>query len=154
MPDTPNAIETHALRKVYPAPGARRGAEHRPDVVALVGLDLTVADGEFFGLLGPNGAGKTTTIGILTTRVKPTAGTASVAGADVVSNEVAVRQRIGVVPQRPNPDRSLNVRENLVQVRLHAANLIFPEAQVGQVRHVPDFFFGDLHASALFRLCL
>jgi len=118
MPDTPDAIRTAALRKVYPAPGARRGAERRPDIVALVGLDLTVADGEFFGLLGPNGAGKTTTIGILTTRVKPTSGTASVAGADVVTNEVAVRQRIGVVPQRPNPDRSLNVRENLV---FHAA---------------------------------
>ncbi|HEY7894431.1 MAG TPA: ATP-binding cassette domain-containing protein [Gemmatimonadaceae bacterium] len=118
MPDTPDAIRTAALRKVYPAPGARRGAEQRPDIVALVGLDLTVGGGEFFGLLGPNGAGKTTTIGILTTRVKPTSGAASVAGADVVTNEVAVRQRIGVVPQRPNPDRSLNVRENLV---FHAA---------------------------------
>jgi ABC-2 type transport system ATP-binding protein len=118
MPDTPDAIRTSALRKVYPAPGARRGAEPRPAIVALAGLDLTVADGEFFGLLGPNGAGKTTTIGILTTRVKPTSGSASVAGADVVANEVAVRQRIGVVPQRPNPDRSLNVRENLV---FHAA---------------------------------
>lgn len=118
MPDHPDAIRTAALRKVYPAPGARRGADHRPDIVALAGLDLTVRDGEFFGLLGPNGAGKTTTIGILTTRVKPTSGAAWVAGADVVANEVAVRQRIGVVPQRPNPDRSLNVRENLV---FHAA---------------------------------
>ncbi|HKV50365.1 MAG TPA: ABC transporter ATP-binding protein [Gemmatimonadaceae bacterium] len=118
MSETPDAIRTAALRKVYPAPGARRGAESRPDIVALVGLDLTVGDGEFFGLLGPNGAGKTTTIGILTTRVKPTSGAAWVAGADVITNEVAVRQRIGVVPQRPNPDRSLNVRDNLV---FHAA---------------------------------
>ena len=47
MPDTPDAIRTAALRKVYPAPGARRGAERRPDIVALVGLDLTVADGDF-----------------------------------------------------------------------------------------------------------
>ena len=118
MPDTPDAIRTLALRKVYPAPGTRRGREVRPDIVALIGLDLAVRDGEFFGLLGPNGAGKTTTIGILTTRVKPTSGTATVAGADVVANEVVVRQRIGVVPQRPNPDGSLNVRENLV---FHAA---------------------------------
>jgi ABC-2 type transport system ATP-binding protein len=118
MTDPPDAIRTLALRKVYPAPAARRGAEARPEIVALVGLDLAVPDGEFFGLLGPNGAGKTTTIGILTTRVKPTSGSATVAGADVVSSEVTVRQRIGVVPQRPNPDRSLNVRENLV---FHAA---------------------------------
>jgi ABC-2 type transport system ATP-binding protein len=119
-------IQTIALRKVYPAPSvssrrdgkgaSRNGAAG--EVVALQGLDLAVAEGEFFGLLGPNGAGKTTTIGILTTRVKPTSGTALVAGADVVTQDVLVRQRIGVVPQRPNADRGLNVRENLV---FHAA---------------------------------
>ena len=106
------AIETHALRKVYAA------AESRGGVVALQGLDLEVQDGEFFGLLGPNGAGKTTTIGILTTRVKPTSGTALVGGANVDTQAVQVRQRIGVVPQRPNPDRSLNAIENLI---FHAA---------------------------------
>ena len=88
------------------------------EVVALVGLDLEVRSGEFFGLLGPNGAGKTTTIGILTTRVRPTDGRAVVAGADVARSPVAVRQRIGVVPQRPNPDRAISVVENLV---FHAA---------------------------------
>jgi ABC-2 type transport system ATP-binding protein len=94
-------------------PGAPRG-----EIVALKGLDLEVRDGEFFGLLGPNGAGKTTTIGILTTRVKPTSGQGLVVGASVTTDAVRVRQRIGVVPQRPNPDRSLNVIENLV---FHAA---------------------------------
>jgi ABC-2 type transport system ATP-binding protein len=88
-------------------------------------LDLEVRDGEFFGLLGPNGAGKTTTIGILTTRVKPTSGTAVVGGADVASQSVQVRQRIGVVPQRPNPDRSLNAIENLL---FHAAYFGIPAA--------------------------
>ena len=111
------AIETHALRKVYPAPQAPRrrgrpagppgiggppgtpsgganGAAPRGEIVALHGLDLEVRDGEFFGLLGPNGAGKTTTIGILTTRVKPTSGTALVGGADVNHQAVQVRQRI------------------------------------------------------------
>jgi ABC-2 type transport system ATP-binding protein len=102
-----SCIETTALRKVYPG-----------ETVALHGLDLRVGEGEFFGLLGPNGAGKTTTIGILTTRVRPTGGTAVVAGADVGSDPVGVRLRIGVVPQRPNPDRSLNVLENLL---FHAA---------------------------------
>ncbi len=95
-----------------------RGAGPSRDIVALVGLDLDVRSGEFFGLLGPNGAGKTTTIGILTTRVRPTGGEATVAGADVRATPVTVRQRIGVVPQRPNPDRSLSVLENLV---FHAA---------------------------------
>ena len=139
------AIETRALRKVYPAPAPskRRGRPAGPpgmggppgsfpggppgaprgEIVALESLDLEVRDGEFFGLLGPNGAGKTTTIGILTTRVKPTSGTALVCGADVSTQDVAVRRRIGVVPQRPNPDRSLNVVENLI---FHAAYFGIP----------------------------
>src|SRR5437588_8773126 len=112
------AIETHSLRKVYPPPPQRRGtpvaAAPAAEVVAVDALDLAIGDGEFFGMLGPNGAGKTTTIGILTTRVRPTAGEAVVAGANVVSAPAAVRRRIGVVPQRPNPDRGLSVIENLV----------------------------------------
>jgi ABC-2 type transport system ATP-binding protein len=74
-------------------------------------------------LLGPNGAGKTTTIGILTTRVLPTAGSARVSGVDVAKEAVRVRTHIGVVPQRPNPDRSLNALENLVY---HAAYFGIP----------------------------
>ena len=112
------AIETHSLRKVYPPPPKRRGtpvaAAPAGEVVAVDALDLAIGEGEFFGMLGPNGAGKTTTIGILTTRVRPTAGEAVVAGANVVSAPAAVRRRIGVVPQRPNPDRGLSVIENLV----------------------------------------
>ena len=88
------------------------------DVVALESLDLDIRAGEFFGLLGPNGAGKSTTIGVLTTRIRPTSGRAIVAGADVATESVLVRQRIGVVPQRPNADLSLNVLENL---QFHAA---------------------------------
>jgi len=106
-------------------PGAGNGAWPRGEIVALQGLDLEVRDGEFFGLLGPNGAGKTTTIGILTTRVKPTSGTALVGGANVDHQAVEVRQRIGVVPQRPNPDRGLNVIENLL---FHAAYFGIPSS--------------------------
>lgn len=109
-----NAIETRSLRKVYPAPSARRGAPPLPPVVAIDSLDLVIAQGEFFGLLGPNGAGKTTTIGILTTRVRPTAGEAFVAGVNVTRDPTRARRRIGVVPQQPNPDRSLTAFENLV----------------------------------------
>ncbi|NMH94705.1 ATP-binding cassette domain-containing protein [Pseudonocardia bannensis] len=85
---------------------------------AVDGLSFTVERGEVFGLLGPNGAGKTTTVGVLTTRVLPTGGRARVAGLDVVSDAVAVRSRLAVVPQRVNLDRSLSVRNNLI---FHAA---------------------------------
>ena len=102
-------------------PAAAMGAGR--EIVALKGLDLDIHEGEFFGLLGPNGAGKTTTIGILTTRVRPTSGSALVGGANVDTDAVRVRQRIGVVPQRPNPDRSLNVLENLL---FHAAYFGIP----------------------------
>ncbi len=115
----PPAIETRALRKTYPAPPTRHrvagGANSRPpgEILALDGLDLEIQPGEFFGLLGPNGAGKTTTIGILTTRVRATSGVAFVDGVDVRQHGALVRSRIGVVPQRPNPDLGLTVLENL-----------------------------------------
>src|SRR5687767_9904050 len=86
-----------------------------------------------FGLLGPNGAGKTTTIGILTTRVRPTGGTAMIAGMDVVKQPVEVRRRIGVVPQRPNPDRALTVLENLV---FHARYFGFSAGDALRQAHV------------------
>jgi len=134
------AIQTRGLRKVYPASTAKTARAAGPpppgapppgappprgEVIALKALDLDVAEGEFFGLLGPNGAGKTTTIGILTTRVRATAGTAHVGSQDVTGNAVKVRQLIGVVPQRPNPDRSLNVLENLI---FHAAYFGIPRS--------------------------
>jgi ABC-2 type transport system ATP-binding protein len=85
---------------------------------AVDGISFTVERGEVFGLLGPNGAGKTTTIGILTTRVLPTSGDASVAGVDVAADPVTARSRLSVVPQRPNLDRALTARQNLI---FHAA---------------------------------
>ena len=119
------AIVTRALRKVFPSPAKSGGL----GIVAVEALDLAIHEGEFFGLLGPNGAGKTTTIGILTTRVRPTAGEAVVAGANVVSEPTAVRRRIGVVPQRPNPDRGLSVIENLI---FHAAYFGVPRAEAAR----------------------
>jgi ABC-2 type transport system ATP-binding protein len=85
---------------------------------AVDGISFDVARGEVFGLLGPNGAGKTTTIGVLTTRVLPTSGGASVAGIDVAADPVTARSRLSVVPQRPNLDRALTARQNLI---FHAA---------------------------------
>jgi ABC-2 type transport system ATP-binding protein len=69
------------------------------DVEAVRGIDLDVAEGEIVGFLGPNGAGKTTTLRMLTTLIAPTAGTARVAGHDLLGEPVEVRHRIGYVAQ-------------------------------------------------------
>ncbi|MFC7495620.1 MULTISPECIES: ATP-binding cassette domain-containing protein [unclassified Nocardioides] len=69
------------------------------EVRAVDGVDLDVAEGEVVGFLGPNGAGKTTTLRMLTTLLRPTAGTATVAGFDVVTEPVQVRRSIGYVSQ-------------------------------------------------------
>jgi ABC-2 type transport system ATP-binding protein len=93
--------------------GAQGPAKPRHDVVALDGLSLEVRPGEIFGLLGPNGAGKSTTVGILTTRVRPTAGQAWIGDFNVWERRVEVKRLIGVVPQRPNLDFALTAREVL-----------------------------------------
>ncbi|MBM6403103.1 ATP-binding cassette domain-containing protein [Phycicoccus sp. CSK15P-2] len=76
-----------------------REGRHKKEVRAVDGVDLDVAEGEVVGFLGPNGAGKTTTLRMLTTLLKPTAGTATVAGHDVVRESAQVRRRIGYVSQ-------------------------------------------------------
>ncbi len=83
------------------------------DVVALDGLDLSVPEGTVYGLLGPNGAGKTTAVRILTTLLKPDAGTATVDGLDVVRKPNAVRRIIGLTGQYAAVDEYLTGRENL-----------------------------------------
>jgi len=103
LPDeTTLVIETHGLTKVYP--GGLKAVDR---------LDLAVGEGEIFGLLGPNGAGKTTTVGMLTTRVVPTEGSATVRGVDVVARPTIAKQLIGVVSQSNTLDRSVDVWENL-----------------------------------------
>ncbi len=101
-------VDVAQLRKRYP-----QAADE-----AVKGISFSIDEGEIFGLLGPNGAGKTTTIGVLTTRVRQTGGTAFVDGFDVSKDPTSVKQRIAVVPQRANLDRSLSAYENLT---FHAA---------------------------------
>jgi ABC-2 type transport system ATP-binding protein len=99
-----NAIEARGLRKSY------------GDVVALAGVDLQVEGGSVFGLLGPNGAGKTTAVRILTTLLAPDAGSASVAGFDVVRAGAKVRRHIGLAGQYAAVDENLTGFENLEMV--------------------------------------
>lgn len=82
-------------------------------VKALDGIDLVVPRGQVVGLLGPNGAGKTTVVRILSTLLKPTAGTARVAGFDVVQDPDSVRRAIGLTGQYAAVDETLTGRENL-----------------------------------------
>ena len=86
-------------------------------IPAVQGIDLDIEKGEIFGLLGPNGAGKTTTIGMLCTIIRPTSGSASIAGHDIVGAPAEVRRKVGIVFQDPTLDTVLTGRENLI---LHA----------------------------------
>jgi ABC-2 type transport system ATP-binding protein len=96
-----DAIAVQDLRKRY------------GDVQALDGVSFAVREGEVFGLLGPNGAGKSTTVRTLVTLTKPDSGSASVAGHDVLRDQIAVRRALGYVPQDSGVDQLGTGRENL-----------------------------------------
>ena len=102
-----DAIRVEELRKTF----HKRGAA---PVNAVDGLSFSVPTGHIFGLLGPNGAGKTTTLRILTTLIRPTSGSAMVAGVDVARDPLSVRRRIVVVTQESAAEIFLSVRDNLL----------------------------------------
>src|SRR5258706_9579795 len=109
-------IRTHDLRKVYnssppfaagggfgaPTKFGKRSNQPKPEIVALDGFTLEISPGEVFGLLGPNGAGKSTTVGILTTRVRPTAGQTRIGEEDGLEEQGAGKRPIGRGGARPN----------------------------------------------------
>jgi len=93
------------------------------EIHAVAGVDLEVADGEIYAFLGPNGAGKTTTVRMLTTLLRPTGGSAHVAGFDVVSDPANVRRSIGVALQEAALDPLMTGRELIrLQATLHGLN--------------------------------
>jgi len=96
------AVEADSLRRTF-----------KGGIDAVRGIDLSIARGEVFGFLGPNGAGKTTTVRMLCTLLPPTAGSASVAGVDVVADPAEVRRRIGVALQEIGLDPVQTGRELL-----------------------------------------
>jgi ABC-2 type transport system ATP-binding protein len=124
-------IETHDLRRTFKARGG--------PVEAVKGVDLRVAAGEIFGFLGPNGAGKTTTLRMLVTLISPTAGQASVAGADLRSEPQEVRRRIGYVPQGGSTDPSETGRGELVlQGRLYGLSSAEARTRAAEVLRTLD----------------
>src|SRR3954463_2945547 len=98
----PNGIEVEGLVRVF-----KKGPR------AVDGIDLEVAPGEIYGFLGPNGAGKSTTVLVLTTLLPPTAGSARVAGHDVVKDGAAVRRAIGAALQEAALDPLLTARDHM-----------------------------------------
>jgi ABC-2 type transport system ATP-binding protein len=97
-----NTIEVKALTKVFDK-----------DVKAVDGISFSVKEGEILGFLGPNGAGKTTTLNMLSTLLRPTSGTATINGHDILTEPDAVRRSIGYVFQDTTLDIDLTGRENL-----------------------------------------
>ena len=95
------------------------------DVIAVDTVSLTVERGALFGLLGPNGSGKTTMIKMLTGQTRPTVGSATVLGIDVVTDPVGVRGRVGIIPEQETPPTFLTAMEYL--------------GFVAAVRKIPDF---------------
>ena len=123
-----DVIEARGLVKTY------------GEVVALDGLDLTVAEGRVLGLLGPNGAGKTTAVRILTTLLKPDSGSATVAGFDVLKRPDDVRRVIGLTGQYAAVDEYLTGRENL--------------RMFGDLYHLPGDYVKQRSAELLERFAL
>ncbi len=118
-----HAIEVNRLSKTY-----------RGGVEAVKGIDFEVAAGEVFGLLGPNGAGKSTTIGMLTTTIEPTGGSARLAGFDVATEPLPARRVSSVVFQDPVVDRALTGRRNLeIHARLWGVEPAAAAARIAEL---------------------
>ncbi len=100
-PTHPYVIETDKLSKTY------------KNIQALNALDIKVHKNSIFGFLGPNGAGKTTTIKLMLGLTRPTAGTANIFGMDSVTQSVAIRSRIGYLPQEPHFYEYMTARQTL-----------------------------------------
>ncbi len=123
---TSTAISTHDLTHRY------------GPTLALHSLSLEVAAGEIFGLLGHNGAGKTTTVALLTTLLRPTGGTATVAGHDIVADARGVRSAIGYLPESVQFYDELTLMENL-RFFAKLSGIGKPDSRIGEVLAFLDF---------------
>jgi ABC-2 type transport system ATP-binding protein len=113
MISNPLTLDTPTLEQPVPIVSVSNLTKRFKDFTAVNNISFDVNEGEIFGLLGPNGAGKSTTIKIICTLLKPTAGSISVAGADVTADPDYVRSNIGIVFQDTSLDSGLTAQENL-----------------------------------------
>ncbi len=128
------AIRARGLSKSYPGAKGLAGQREGARIEAVRGIDLDVPAGETFGFLGPNGAGKSTVIGILSALVRPTAGQARVAGADVLAQPRQVRRNIGLLSQHSALDLDLSARQNLyVHGRLYGLSRRYLRERIAAV---------------------
>ena len=123
---TKSAIATDHLSKSYGS------------TVALGSLSLEVAAGEVFGLLGHNGAGKTTTVNLLTTLLRPTAGSAEIAGHNLTTDATGVRRSIGYLPENVQFYDNLTLTENL-RFFAQLSGLRRPDQRIHDVLRILDF---------------
>jgi ABC-2 type transport system ATP-binding protein len=141
-------MKTDRAEPLATPPFAANGNEDAPVIIvreltktydsleAVKRVSFDVSPGEIFGFLGPNGAGKSTTINILCTLLHPSAGSATVAGFDVATQQLEVRRRIGLVFQDTTLDEYLTAEENL---RFHAELYGVPRATIpGRVQQIMD----------------
>ncbi|MEV0617953.1 ATP-binding cassette domain-containing protein [Nonomuraea sp. NPDC050404] len=105
-------IQAHGLHKTFTT-RSRKGAQ---SVEAVRGVDLEVKKGEIFGVLGPNGAGKTTTIRMLATLIAPDAGTATIAGHDLLKEPAAIRTKLGYVSQEGGVEDTTGARAQIMMM--------------------------------------
>ncbi|MFE6766728.1 ATP-binding cassette domain-containing protein [Streptomyces sp. NPDC057689] len=128
-PEPEYAVTTRGLVKSYPGP--------QGTTTAVDGLDLDVRRGETFAFLGPNGAGKSTTIALLCALARPTAGHATVAGADVRTQPHQVRQRVGMLFQQSALDPDLTPEQNLhIHARLYGLRRAYARQRTAEVLDV------------------
>jgi len=125
--------------KLMPIIEAKNLTKKYHELIALDRLNLNIEEGEIFGLLGPNGAGKSTTLLTLATLIKPTSGTATINGFDIIKQPGEVRKSIGIVFQDPSSDDTLTGYENL---KLHGMLYGLPkklrEEKIKQVLELVD----------------
>ena len=125
---------------------AERLTKRYGDKAAVESLDLAVRPGEFFGFLGPNGAGKSTTIKMLCGLVRPTSGRALVLGCDVATEPVAVKARIGVLPEEVNTYERLSGWELLLfTARMHGISRTVAAERAAELLKVVELSEDDRH---------